>query len=201
MIVGDPDKFAIESWLVEAYDDRHFMAMGSFQVHVAARCYGVSKPGNVWAMAYPWNFLRDRLAQRSASPFWLGANLAAVDLAIAVRAAWHSENESDTYLGIRLKEFWRSLQTNNIDWQDNCERAFDDSSHVLTMDHVDRVRVVAFTRTDLESELAGTVAEVWLDCDSYYGILDTWQRKFKAEWDAAPKVQPWLTVLTRPPTH
>ena len=71
-------------------------------------------------------------------------------------------------------------------WAPDGDEAFDDGSYVLQFDVDERVRLLAFKRPDAFVD-AGSVREVWLAADTYYGTLREWRDKFIAEWKTLPK--------------
>src|ERR1700739_2130256 len=44
MVVGDPNVFAVESGITEAYEYLGLMALGYFVIHIAGRSFGVMDP-------------------------------------------------------------------------------------------------------------------------------------------------------------
>jgi hypothetical protein len=69
------------------------------------------------------------------------------------------------------------------------DEAFDDGSFVLQFDVGDRVRLIAFKSCHNYLHDAGSLSDVWLAADDFYGILRQWHDAFESEWESTPKTE------------
>jgi len=76
------------------------------------------------------------------------------------------------------------VHSSAITWAPDGDEAFDDGSVVLHLDVENRVRLIAFNNTDVADDMIGTIREVWLDADLFYGVLSRWRDNFDAEWES-----------------
>jgi hypothetical protein len=67
------------------------------------------------------------------------------------------------------------------------DEAFEDGSYVLQFDVKNRVRLIAFKSDHSYSYDPGTLSDVWLAAEEFYGILKQWRDSFDSEWVSAPK--------------
>lgn len=188
MIVGNPDVFAIESEVTQAYEQLSFRALGFFVIDVQGRSYGVKEP-DATMLACSFDEVGRRIARRGqhTPPFAIDSN--AGDIAYGFRRAnYDVEEEGELLFGWPVPQFNDAVSSNHLEWAPDGDEAFDDSSYVLHFEDKDRVRLIAFKSTlDSTYDLAN-LSDVWLSQDNSYGILQDWRDRFEAEWEALPKV-------------
>ena len=187
-MIGNRDIFAIESSILEAYDSPGQMALGFFVLYVGGRRYGYREPDST-LIGTSFNGIRKRIADcgNHKSPLPPDAN--ATEIATAVSHA-NSLNEMDDKLlyEIPWPQFYKVLHANGCVLAPDNEQGFDDGSHVLQFDHGPEVRLIAFQVTADYHVEGGSLRDVRLSQDDFYGILQEWHTRFKEDWMSRPKV-------------
>jgi hypothetical protein len=84
--------------------------------------------------------------------------------------------------------FCHHIQTSRIQWAPDGDEAFDDSSYILQFDIGEQVRIIAFQCTQGLHHDPGTLREMWIPEEEFYGILREWQHAFLSEWKSLPLV-------------
>ena len=122
------------------------------------------------------------------------ANTAAADLADSFNAAVYApDQENCQFFGLAMGDFIKLSNANDFWWAPKGNEAFDDGSRVLQFDVGNRVRLIGFKTPDDEgTEEAyihdlGTLTDLWIDGDLFYGILSDWCDAIIAEWSKRPK--------------
>jgi hypothetical protein len=190
MIIGDKDRFAIESGITNAYERAGILALGFFVLHIGGRRYGVYSP-DATTLACSVEEVGRRIADRGKHTAPFASEPDAGKIADAVRLAVYApDQEKASYFGIPQPEFRKLFYIRSADrlWSPHCDEAFDDGSHVIQFDIKEHVRLIAFKSTSSYVHDLGSLSDVWLFVDEYYGILRQWRDAFEAEWTAAPKV-------------
>jgi hypothetical protein len=182
MIVGDPSVFAVESAFDYALERLSLRGVGFFVIHVAGCCYGVKSP-DATALANSLDEVEGRISEQGThiADF---AQADAFSIAVAYTTAIYLEHSEHSFFGMSEDQFRKAIL--RAQWAPDGDEAFDDGSYVLQFDVDDRVRMIAFKSPDAFVD-AGSVREVWLAADTYYGTLREWRDKFIAEWKALPK--------------
>lgn len=181
-LVGNPQIFAIESCITNAYANLSLRALGFFVIHVGGKCYGVRKP-EASLLASSLHTVQRRIARRGMHAVDLGAEADALKLAEAVIDASYYEPIPDAkFFGRSPEDFRHALVSEDVIWAPDGDAAFDDGGHVLHFDVGDQVRLIAFVNPANREDLAASLAEVWLSAEAFYGCLDAWQRQFVLEW-------------------
>lgn len=188
MIIGNPEIFAIESEITEAYEQPSFRGIGSFVIHVAGRIYGGKDP-DATMLACSFGEVGRRLAERGSHnpPFPIDAS--AGEIAYAFRRASYTVcDESERFFGIAFPQFGEAVIANRLTWAPDGDEAFDDGSYVLQIETQEKVRLIAYVSTPDNLYDPATLRDVWLSSDDFYDILQEWRDRFEAEWLAAHKV-------------
>lgn len=187
MVVGNPSVLAIESSITQPYERLSQRALGFFVIHVGGKSYGVRSP-EATLLACSFDAVRRRIAQRGKHCVLFGSEPDAAKVVDAVRAAMYDEDrQGESFFGMSADALRDALASHEIVWAPDGDAAFDDGGHLLQFDQGDEVRLIAFKNTGHEDDVASTLAEVWMNTDEFYGLLDKWQSKFEAEWAAALK--------------
>jgi hypothetical protein len=187
MIVGDPNRFALESEITKAYEEKSLRALGFFVIHVAGRCFGVREM-EATMLANSFDEVGERIARRGQHADPLLAAAAARTLALAVSQAIYGYSErGKPLLGMNDAEIADRFASSQALWAPGGDEAFDDGSYVLHFDLGNRVRLVAFRRTVSSLLDPGSLVETSLEADEFYGILEAWRRGFGEEWKLSPK--------------
>ncbi len=184
MIIGDPSYFAIESSIDAIYDDPHLHEEGSFNVHILGFRYGKQTPEATWLEIAPQD-VDERLRNR-------GKHVAAIvdtwDAGLIARLhldwIWRWEPSLPAERGISPQEYQDLIYASQIEWAPDGDATFDDGSRILQFDVGDRVRLIAFRCTEDYLPEDGTLRELWMPADSYYGVLDDWRIAFLKDGDS-----------------
>lgn len=184
LLIGDPQIFAIESCITQAYARLSQRALGFFVIHIGGKSYGVRKP-EASLLANSLDAVQRRIERRGMHAMKLGGDTDALQLAEAIIDASYHELSSDTkFFGMLSAEFHNALLFSEVLWAPDGDAAFDDGSHVLHFDVGDQVRLIAFVNPIHRDDLAPSLNEVWIPADAFYACLDSWQRQFVLEWKA-----------------
>jgi len=189
VIVGNPLSFAIESEIIQAYEQPSLRALGFFLVHVCGRQYGVREP-DATMLACSLDEVERRLDARGSHTAPFAKEPDANKIAEAYCNAIYADRQDASYLGMEVMEFCRCFQrdANSLAWAPDGDQAFDDGSHVLHFDVADQVRLIAFTRNRGYLYDPGTITDVWLKAEGFYSILQRWLTAFHDEWESVPKM-------------
>ncbi len=189
MIVGDPNVFAIESEITEAYERLSSRAIGFFVIHASGKCFGV-KEADATLLACSFDEVGRRLADRGIHIpcFPLDAN--AGEIAFAFRRTHYSTDRggNDLFFEMDAREFGDAISSRRLVWAPDGDEAFDDSSYVLQFENEHYVRLVAFKSVFDSLYDPESVCEVRLSADSFYAILRSWRDRFESIWEAHPKM-------------
>jgi hypothetical protein len=182
MIVGDPSVFAIESSITQPYEALGQRALGFFIIYVGGKGYGVRSP-EATLLACSLDAVRRRIARRGTHDAPFGSEPSATKVVDAVRAVMYDEGrQGETFFGMSADELRDVLASHEIVWAPDGDAAFDDGGHVLQFDQGDKVRLIAFKNAENKDDVVRTMAEVCVNADEFYGLLDIWQNRFEAEW-------------------
>ncbi|HKN20506.1 MAG TPA: Imm42 family immunity protein [Terracidiphilus sp.] len=188
MMIGNPDAFAIESSIFEAYDSPGQMALGFFVFYVGGRRYGYREPDST-LIGTSFNGVRRRIADRGNHKSPLPSEADAAEIAAAVSHENSLDDMDDMRLyGIPWLQFFSALYSSGCVLAPDNEQGFDDGSYVLQFDEGDTVRLIAFHVTANYQFEAGSLRDVRLPQEDFYGILQEWHTHFEFEWRSLPKV-------------
>ncbi len=188
MICGDPQLFALESEISEAYERRSLMALGFFLIHLNGRAFGVrAKDATLLSAAF--DGVARRIAERGKHRFPAVSASSASELATGYsRAGYVQHDAGERFLGMLDSEFNQALHSKNIVWAPDGEEGFDDGSCVLHLDVDDTVRLVGFSRAENPIFDPHSLRELYLPGDLFYQILKDWKEHFEREWNLLPKL-------------
>ncbi len=132
MLVGDPNKFAIESEMSIPDDRLSILGIGFFVIYISGIRYGVFK-NDATCLGNSFYGVQERLVNRGkhAVPF---CNRQPEEIANAVRIALYADSDLESYFGIEQREFTNLVYDNHIVWAPDGDEAFDDGSMVLHFD-------------------------------------------------------------------
>ncbi|NTJ65341.1 hypothetical protein G6M50_30160 [Agrobacterium rhizogenes] len=185
MIVGNPEEFAIESEITEAYPRLSLRALGFFVVHIKGRIYGVHEP-DATLLANSFDAVDRRIEQRGQHNLPSARTTSAKKIVEAFCTAQHGEfTQSQRFLGMSLSQFEQDIHKREIIWAPDGDEAFDDGSYILQFDEGSEVRLIAFVNQNSLAETVSTVSEHWLDADIYYEVLSRWKTAFEEQWRLA----------------
>jgi hypothetical protein len=193
MIVGDPNRFALESEITHAYEQLSQRALGFFAIHVGGRCYGI-RAWDATMLATVIDGVSRRVAMRGrhAAPSLCNANSGALATGFS-RAIYIDHEPDELFFGMRDVDFQTLLNSANLEWTADGDEGFDDGSCVLQFDIEAEVRLVAFSRATSPIFDPESLREVWIPADEFYAILQNWHDRFLAEWASFPKeLTPYL---------
>ncbi len=178
MIVGDPNRFAIESTVSVAYERLSFLALGHFAIHLSGTCYGVRKP-DATMIALSYDTVRSIIKNRGSHKEetvtdWTAGQVADFHL------VYYGAELPPNHPGVKHVDIYN---IGHLDWTSTCDEAFDDGSHILHIDEEDSVRLIGFRSIGLDGvHDQETLQEVRVDTDEFYSILQEWAGQFHDEW-------------------
>ena len=181
MIVGDPNSFAIESSITQAYPGLGDRALGYFLIHIRGNSYGVKAP-DATLLACSFEEVRDRLARRGTHQIPHLSCTSASEIVEAFLDACYRETSRTDYFGVSQPEFNALVYARKIPWAPDGDEAFDDGSFVLQFDVEDKVRLIAFRSMGCAEETARSVEDAWIESDLFYSVLLDWSELFAEEW-------------------
>lgn len=189
ILVGNPELFAIESRITDAYESRAFLALGCFILHVGGKRYGVDRP-DASLLACSFDEVTRRIANRGKHFASFMHHKCAGDIADAVFGTMYGSRRPDHLrLGLSESEIRNVVQSNRILWAPDGDQAFDDGSYVLQLDDGNNVRLIGFRVGEDERHLRETLSDVLIPEASFYGLLQEWRDDFESSWLAAPKAK------------
>jgi hypothetical protein len=187
MIIGNPNLFALESEIMQAYERISLRALGFFVIHIGGRSYGI-KDEDATMMAIAFDRVGRRIGKRGTHSVPAIETADAQTLAIAFSRSIFIEHPKDElFLGMSDNEFRQALKSGEIIWAPDGEEGFDDGSCVLQFDIGDMVRLVAFKRATEPLLDRDSLCDIWLTQDEFYAILQTWHESFEKLWKSLPK--------------
>lgn len=189
MMVGDPERFAVESAIDIAYENLGLRALGWFRLYVSGRTFGRCEPCAT-LLANVLDSVSRRLGQRGRHTFEKFGNLTSVEVArgylsIVYARGFCSSAELER-MGLS-GDMDSTLMSLGLDFALDGDEAFDDGSNVLHLDEGDTVRIIAFKNEIEEAEVLATVRELRMPAEEFYGTLATWRKSFADEWQRMPK--------------
>jgi Immunity protein 42 len=193
MIIGDPSVFAIESGIMQAYEQLGLRALGFFVIHIMGKSYGIKEP-DAAHLANSFDEVSRRVTARGnhMPPFPVDAEAAAIALAY-YRSVYAECEEQELFFGMTDSQFSHSMHQSGLVWAPDGEAAFDDGSYVLQFDHGSQVRLIAFrSKKDYSID---SIRDLWLPASDFYGVLEEWRDRFEADWKAHPKEPAHVTIF------
>ncbi len=193
MIAGDRRVLAIESGITRAVQCLSQRAMGYFVVHVGGHVFGIKKP-DATMLGCSFKAVEQRVQRRGTHLFPLLDDFSARQIAEAYLNANYRDVSRADYFGLLQQEFVDTLYERGTVWVPDGDAAFDDGSHILQFDAVNRVRIIAFVNTDAHEDVASTIRDIWMDADLFYAIASGWVTLFEAERASILKAGRCLTM-------
>lgn len=186
LLVGDPNKFAIESGITQAYARLSQRALGFFVIHIQGNIFGVQEP-DASMLGCSLDAVADRIKRRGKHVSWL-AKESAPEILEAYRSILYIGDQPDRcFFSTDQKTFARHVYASKISWAPDGDEAFDDSSYILQFVDAANVRLIAFKNMDTLQESIATLSDITIDAAEYYGVLSERHTKFEAEWLASAK--------------
>jgi Immunity protein 42 len=179
-IAGDPTVFAIEWTITEAYQSKSQLALGFFIIWVDGKAFGARSP-TATLLGCSYYEVKERILRRG---FHLASFMhePAIQIAVATRGAIYNDQKQDKkYFGLSVYAFTSTIVSSKILWAPDGDAAFDDGGHVLQFDSAETVRLVAFDNCANTESFEGTVAEVTLESEKFYEVLESWIAAFEIE--------------------
>ena len=180
MTVGNPDSFAIESRITQAWQGDSRNALGFFNIHVGGVRYGIFDP-EATMLRCSLDEVRSRLLRRGKHVATFSAIEKPMSIAEAYANAEYGDVPVEEVLGLARLDFLEQLHGNHLIWAPDGDEAFEDRSHILQFDDPRGVRLVAFKFSGEGPKIA-SLSDQWLDPTLYYHVLDEWATLFETEW-------------------
>lgn len=190
MLIGTPSSFAIESGITVSFERVSFMALGFFNIHIGGHRYGVHAP-DATMLACSYGEVERRIVERGLHTAPFAAEPEAGKIADAYRDATYApDKEDEGYFGMPCREFRNLFCSKHLIWAPDGDVAFDDRSYVVQFDQGDRIRLIGFKSAEQGYHHAlFSLADIWLDAEEFYRILEDWRNAFLTEWRLAPKIK------------
>ena len=187
MIAGNPSRFAIESEITGYVTKRFPGCVGYFVVHVAGETY-CRKTEDATDLPGSFDAVEERLQRRGRRQVEYLESHSAHDIAEAYIAfVYAGEEHVPSTNSIDMEKFIFVFGRGDCVWMPDGTEAADDGSHLIQFDVQDRVRLIAF-RSDPDALVkSGSLRELMLGGDEFYGVCDQWRQRFRKEWEAAAK--------------
>ncbi|MFB4386418.1 Imm42 family immunity protein [Agrobacterium sp. LR_9] len=173
MFVGNPQKFAIESEISEAYASESQFGLGYFNIHILGKRYGVCKH-DASLLGCSYSEVVQRVERRGEHTIRFDGRSDGYGIV---------KGFLDAYYGERVDpEAVDEILLQRILWAPDGDAAFDDGGHVFHFDVCDKVRLLGCVNNQGEPE---QFAELWLQADDFYGVLIAWRDAFFESWRRA----------------
>jgi hypothetical protein len=188
-IFGNPDQFAFEFGIFQAFNSASIPANGHAIIHVNGMSYGRDDP-EASSLGYIYGDVEYRLSCPGGRVIrqWDGAS--AEQIARSYVAAFHTSEGENTELHLSRDEFIALVNKQRLGWASSGEEAWDDGSVVLQFDVGTRVRLVAFKTDYVDSKTTyHTFTERYVESAEFYQVLSEWKAAFDAEWNRQHKFE------------
>lgn len=189
MIVGNRDKFAIESHISQAYSNLHFRALGFFVIYITGKCYGV-RSVDATMLTCSFEKVKDRLGRRGRHLVPFATELDPGKIVDEFRDAVYAPDQDERlFFGIPHPEYLTLVRNSHMVWAPDGDEAFDDWSYVLQFDVGSNVRLIGFrSLAEGYHHDPETLSDLILDAEEFYSILQQWLEGFEKEWEASDKI-------------
>lgn len=187
MLIGNPERFAIESGITRAYDRLSLRGLGFFLIHVMSGLYGVNDP-EATMLACSFDAVEKRLNERGCHAAFFSTEPNAGKIADAFCNAVYTGERLEGFDGFATDDIEAAFDSGKIQWAPDGDEAFDDGSFVLQFDVEDRVRIIAFKLTSDGKHDPVTLKDLWMGSEEFYAVLQQWRDAFLVEWASLPKV-------------
>jgi hypothetical protein len=172
---GNTASLAICSSVSHVFDSINHKALGSFQIAVAGRFFGLPD-AEASMLGCSVDEVSRRIANKGRHTAFYSSTATASAIAKTIAAAiYGDDNAQDIFFGMARRNFLDSVYESYLIWAPDGDQAFDDSSVVLHFDVGDKVRIIAFHN---EVNGIGNLEEVWLSSDYFYRVLVSWRDAF-----------------------
>lgn len=186
MLIGDPERFAIESQISCAYESLSQRALGYFALHIGGRRFGVVSP-DATLLACSFDEVERRLEHRGQHHAPEGLDLPLAELVERAETAlygWPDEGADDG----ELDSLSSAIHRAHVLWAPDGDEAFDDSSRVLHFDEGERVRLIGWKASVVAGRCVNTEhAEMTLAATEFYEVLAEWHERFWWQWVRAKR--------------
>lgn len=191
MIVGNFEQFALESHSSEAYERLSFRALGAFNIHIDGHRYGLEARDSTM-LACSLDSVKKRIADRGNHVAPFADSSEAGVLANAVRMALYCDDgdipEGALFCGLTRDEFTDLIFSRDLLWAPDGDEAFDDGSYVIQIDIAEQVRLIGFKSPEGYTYDPGTLSDLLIGSEQFYGTLQRWVDSFEEEWKNLPKI-------------
>lgn len=171
MIIGDTGAFAIESGITKAHANLGLRALGFFVIHVGGNRYGLYE-SNATTLASSFDEVQNRIARRGLHTAPFAEELDAGRLADTFRHALYADDLQHEFFGLSRDQFSDLAYSNDLLWAPDGDETFDDGSYILQFDLGDRVRLIAFKRSENGLHDPFTLRDVWISAEGYSRVLE-----------------------------
>jgi hypothetical protein len=185
MIIGDTQRFAIESTIEEAFYERSILFNGYLFIHLNGRRYG---SGYLSAASGFCGEVEESLRWRGRHTLSMSRRCTSQRIAELVYSAVYRDEHQFRGLAEERSSVRSEHYENKLSLAASDIEAWDDGTFVLQIDEDDSVRVIAFMSCDEDAgQLIDCVEERRLSAAEYYGVLEAWRDACEEEWRASKK--------------
>ena len=179
ILIGDKSRFAIESGILRAYENRPVTALGFFVIYLEGYCYGVREP-DATMLGNSMDEVKKRISYRGEHIASFANEPDALKVAKAYRDVIYSRayNGADV-LGVSTQQFNEAIFSKNIQWAPDGDEAFDDGSYILQFDLENDVRLIAFRCDENGDPLKQSLRDLRITANEFYEILKNGIRLLK----------------------
>ncbi len=194
MIIGNPNAFAIESSITQAYARPGWLGLGFFVLHIGGRQYGVREP-DATMLGVPFDTVEERLVNHGTHRATFASFPDGAALFDTLSASLYADLEDETATaarsccGMSPARLSELICETRLRWPDPDE-AFDDGTSLFHFDVGSRVRLLVTNGGDPTSwrHNPETFRDLWLDAGYFYQVLQQWRIAFLNEWNRAHKI-------------
>jgi hypothetical protein len=172
MLIGDPSEFAVESEINQAYESKGQIGLGFFNIHISGNRYGVHEY-DASLLACSYHEVAERLARRGQHVFSMDETADGHTIADRFLKSYYGKHSNP--------EFADHIVGRRLLWAPDGDAAFDDGGHVFHIDDGNKVRLIGCIIGNDDATLQA-FAELWLEGDTFYGLLNAWKHAFLADW-------------------
>lgn len=177
-MVGNSERFAIETHVEMVVPKASQLALGYFAIHINGTVYGVREP-DATLLACSYDLICSRLGRRGMHLSQLATNYPAEELVRCIQLAIYEEcPPGQCLLGMSPSQLLDELTINELILAPDGDEAFDDGSNIIQFDVGERVRIVGFKNWPDEKSQIGSISEIYMPTAEFYEILECWREEF-----------------------
>lgn len=188
MLIGNKNTFAIEWQITTAYSNPSLLGLGFYSVFVGNRLFGI-QGDEATLLACSYDAVLTRIRNRGKHrDDRLDAESPQKILGGYCCAMFGDSDAYDRISDMSAEDFTAAINSTGILFAPDGDQAFDDGSIILHLDRVDSVILVAGKSTKACGVIdEGSVVQVSLEADYFYGCLAEWKMAVDKEMGSMAK--------------